>query len=189
MKLRTLFLMLILVLLAVFLIINWSALSQVTTVNLVVEEIQAPLGVIVVGAFAVVVLIMMLYTIFQQASVVMEIRQAHKDTRAARQAADEADKSRVTELGREVKARLDQLEALIVAKTDEVEKLIRERGDAADREIALLRDQMKEEQAATQNAVSERLLNIDKKVSDVLPASEGEIKDEKKKKELFGDLF
>ena len=188
-KLRTLGMMLILVLLAVFLIINWPALSQETTVNLVYTEITAPLGIIVVVAFAAIIALLMVYTIWQQASVVMEIRQAHKEARIARQAADDADKSRVTELGKDMRARMDQLEALMVAKTEELSKLMKERGDQQDRELALLRDQLKEEQTAQRNAVSEKLLDIDKKVSNVLPATEGEVKDEKKKKELFGELF
>lgn len=188
-KLRTLGMMLILVLLAVFLIINWSALSQETTVNLVYTEITAPLGIIVVVAFAAIIALLMIYTIWQQASVVMEIRQAHKEARIARQAAEDADKSRITELGKDMRARMDQLEALMVAKTEELNKFMKERGDQQDRELALLRDQLKEEQTAQRNAVSERLLDIDKKVSNVLPATEGEVKDEKKKKELFGELF
>ena len=53
MKLRTLCMLLVLVLLAVFLVINWSALSQDMTVNLVYQEIQAPLGVIVAAAFGI----------------------------------------------------------------------------------------------------------------------------------------
>ena len=188
-KLRTLGMMLILVLLAVFLIINWSALSQETTVNLVYTEITAPLGIIVGVAFAAIIALLMIYTIWQQASVVMEIRQAHKEARIARQAAEDADKSRITELGKDMRARMDQLEALMVAKTEELNKFMKERGDQQDRELALLRDQLKEEQTAQRNAVSERLLDIDKKVSNVLPATEGEVKDEKKKKELFGELF
>ena len=88
-----------------------------------------------------------------------------------------------------MRARMDQLEALIVQKSESVEKLVRERADAQSREVALLRDRIKEEQSASQTAVSQRLLDIEKKVSNVLPAPEGEVKDEKKKKELFGDLF
>ena len=57
MKLRTLCMLLVLVLLAVFLVINWSALSQDMTVNLVYQEIQAPLGVIVAAAFGIVVVL------------------------------------------------------------------------------------------------------------------------------------
>ena len=78
MKLRTLCMLLVLVLLAVFLVINWSALSQDMTVNLVYQEIQAPLGVIVAAAFGIVVVLQAFYNLWQQASVVVELRQAHK---------------------------------------------------------------------------------------------------------------
>ena len=56
MKIRTIFLLFVLILMAVFLVINWTALSTVTAVNLIYTEIQAPLGVLVVGGFAAVVL-------------------------------------------------------------------------------------------------------------------------------------
>ena len=68
MKLRTLCMLLVLVLLAVFLVINWSALSQDMTVNLVYQEIQAPLGVIVAAAFGIVVVLQAFYNLWQQAS-------------------------------------------------------------------------------------------------------------------------
>ena len=84
MKLRTLCMLLVLVLLAVFLVINWSALSQDMTVNLVYKEIQAPLGVIVAAAFGIVVVLQAFYNLWQQASVVVELRQAHKEARNAR---------------------------------------------------------------------------------------------------------
>ena len=164
MKLRTLCMLLVLVLLAVFLVINWSALSQDMTVNLVYQEIQAPLGVIVAAAFGIVVVLQAFYNLWQQASVVVELRQAHKEARNARAEAAEADKNRVNELARE-------------------------ESDQHDRAAAVLRDQIKAEQDAAQSAVSKRLLEIEKKVSNVLPAAPGEVKDEKKTKELFGQLF
>ena len=97
MKLRTLCMLLVLVLLAVFLVINWSALSQDMTVNLVYKEIQAPLGVIVAAAFGIVVVLQAFYNLWQQASVVVELRQAHKEARNARAEAAEADKIRLLE--------------------------------------------------------------------------------------------
>ena len=81
--------LLVLVLLAVFLVINWSALSQDMTVNLVYQEIQAPLGVIVAAAFGIVVVLQAFYNLWQQASVVVELRQAHKEARNARAEAAE----------------------------------------------------------------------------------------------------
>lgn len=78
MKIRTLGMLLIVIVMAVFLIINWGTLSQVTTVNLVYTEMEAPLGIIVVAAFAAVVVLLMAYTVWQQASVMMELRAAYK---------------------------------------------------------------------------------------------------------------
>ena len=189
MKLRTLCMLLILVLLAVFLVINWTALSQDMTVNLVYDEIQAPLGVIVAAAFGVVVVLQAFYNLWQQASVLFELRQAHKEARNARAEAAEADKNRVNELAREVRESFSRMEALITQQQEATAKLIREKSDEQDRAAAMLRDQLKAEQDAVQAAVSKRLLEIEKKVSNVLPASPGDVKDEKKKKELFGQLF
>ena len=69
MKIRTIFLLFVLILMAVFLVINWTALSTVTAVNLIYTEIQAPLGVLVVGGFAAVVFVLLVYMVWQQASV------------------------------------------------------------------------------------------------------------------------
>ena len=186
MKLRTLCMLLVLVLLAVFLVINWSALSQDMTVNLGYQEIQAPLGVIVAAAFGIVVVLQAFYNLWQQASVVVELRQAHKEARNARA---EADKNRVNELAREVREGFARMEALVTQQQEATAKLIREKSDQHDRAAAVLRDQIKAEQDAAQSAVSKRLLEIEKKVSNVLPAAPGEVKDEKKTKELFGQLF
>jgi uncharacterized integral membrane protein len=185
-KLRTLCMLLVLVLLAVFLVINWSALSQDMTVNLVYQEIQAPLGVIVAAAFGIVVVLQAFYNLWQQASVVVELRQAHKEARNARA---EAAKNRVNELAREVREGFARMEALVTQQQEATAKLIREKSDQHDRAAAVLRDQIKAEQDAAQSAVSKRLLEIEKKVSNVLPAAPGEVKDEKKTKELFGQLF
>ena len=178
MKLRTLCMLLVLVLLAVFLVINWSALSQDMTVNLVYQEIQAPLGVIVAAAFGIVVVLQ-----------AVELRQAHKEARNARAEAAEADKNRVNELAREVREGFARMEALVTQQQEATAKLIREKSDQHARAAAVLRDQIKAEQDAAQSAVSKRLLEIEKKVSNVLPAAPGEVKDEKKTKELFGQLF
>ena len=186
MKLRTLCMLLVLVLLAVFLVINWSALSQDMTVNLVYQEIQAPLGVIVAAAFGIVVVLQAFYNLWQQASVVVELRQAHKEARNARAEAAEADKNRVNELAREVREGFARMEALVTQQQEATAKLIREKSDQHDRAAAVLRDQIKAEQDAAQSAVSKRLLEIEKKVSNVLPAAPGEVKDEKKTKELLG---
>ena len=119
----------------------------------------------------------------------VELRQAHKEARNARAEAAEADKNRVNELAREVSEGFARMEALVTQQQEATAKLIREKSDQHDRAAAVLRDQIKAEQDAAQSAVSKRLLEIEKKVSNVLPAAPGEVKDEKKTKELFGQLF
>ena len=91
MKIRTIFLLFVLILMAVFLVINWTALSTVTAVNLIYTEIQAPLGVLVVGGFAAVVFVLLVYMVWQQASVTLELRAAYKEARNARQEAVRAE--------------------------------------------------------------------------------------------------
>lgn len=189
MKLRTLFMLLVLVLLGVFLVINWPSLSQDMTVNLVYTEIQAPLGVIVAATFGAVVVLQAFYSLWQQASVLVELRQAHKEARNARAEAAEADKNRVNELSNEMRERFTQLEALITQQQEAACKLVREKSDEQSRAVAMLSDRIRQEQEASQTAVNARLLEIEKRVSDVLPAGPGEVSDERKKKEIFGQLF
>lgn len=75
-KFRTVGMLLIIIILSVFLIVNWTALSQEATVELVFTRIQAPLGVVVVASFAVVLVILIIYSLWQQASVTVELRNA-----------------------------------------------------------------------------------------------------------------
>ena len=112
MKIRTIFLLFVLILMAVFLVINWTALSTVTAVNLIYTEIQAPLGVLVVGGFAAVVFVLLVYMVWQQASVTLELRAAYKEARNARTVADDAEKSRFAESNRILLERIEKLEAL-----------------------------------------------------------------------------
>ena len=119
MKIRTIFLLFVLILMAVFLVINWTALSTVTAVNLIYTEIQAPLGVLVVGGFAAVVFVLLVYMVWQQASVTLELRAAYKEARNARTVADDAEKSRFAESNRILLERIEKLEALMTARSDQ----------------------------------------------------------------------
>ena len=189
MKFRTLGILLVLVLMAVFLIINWTTLSQVTTVNLVYTEIQAPLGVLVVCGFSAIILLLGLYTIWQQASVLIELRTAYKEARRAHQLAEEADKSRLTEATKEMKARFEHIEALLTGRSDESMQLVRERLVALERKFD---EAAKANEKARETAKAEifaEMKTLQKRMTDVLPAPAAEVADETKKKEVFGELF
>lgn len=212
MKFRTLGILLIMVVMAVFLIINWTALSQVTTVNLVYTEIQAPLGVLVVCGFAVIVVLLGIYTIWQQASMFFEIRTAYKEARRAHQQAEEADKSRVTEASREIKERIEKLEALVTDRNDEVLQALRENIALLQKTVADAAAAQQKDRESNRSAITGEIQALARRMSAApaaaaLPAeapAEGQVESQapaadaaektdaeetKKKKKLFGELF
>ena len=146
MKIRTIFLLLVLILMAVFLVINWTALSTVTAVNLIYTEIQAPLGVLVVGGFAAVVFVLLVYMVWQQASVTLELRAAYKEARNARTVADDAEKSRFAESNRILLERIEKLEALMTARSDETLTAVRQEAVRAEERYKALFDDQKRAQ-------------------------------------------
>lgn len=196
MKIRTLGMLLIVIVMAVFLIINWGTLSQVTTVNLVYTEIQAPLGIIVVAAFAVVVALLMIYTVWQQASVMVELRAAYKEARAARAMAEDADKSRVADIRNDFKERMEKMEALLATRTDEVIRLMQERNRFEDESLSKFRAEQQARAEEARASLEAQLRVLEKRVIDALPAPKADVveqrdakKEEDDVRKAFGELF
>lgn len=184
MKIRNLILLLLLILMAVFLIINWGALSTDVAVNLVYTEIQAPLGIIVVVCFALLLLIVLGYMLWQAASVTHELRAAYKEARSARAVADDAEKSRFAESNKLLLERIDKLETALLSRSDEMlSKIAESSSSSAGKLDAFMKDQ-KESSDSLKSEVA--------KLTETLPAAEEAAKDEqegKKQKNMFGELF
>lgn len=208
MKIRTMLLLLVLILMAVFLIINWTALSTVMTVNLVYTEIQAPLGAIVVGSFVALTLILLIYMVWQQASVTMELRAAYKEARNAREVADHAEKSRFQESNRLMGERLEKLEALVTTRSDEMLSCVQKQTVRLDERIDKMENNLKnysedgqKRQDAAIDQINKDLALLEKNILTGLPVPTKEpeaapVKAEdqdtevvKKEKKMFGDLF
>lgn len=196
MKIRTLGMLLIVIVMAVFLIINWGTLSQVTTVNLVYTEMEAPLGVIVVAAFAAVVVLLMAYTVWQQASVMMELRAAYKEARTARQMAEDADKSRIAEIRADFKERMEKMEALLATRTDEVIRLMAERNQLEDETLSKFRAEQQARADEARASLEQQLRVLEKRVIEALPAPKAEVveqqsdaKEEEEARKTFRELF
>lgn len=196
MKIRTLGMLLIVIVMAVFLIINWGALSQVTTVNLVYTEMEAPLGIIVVAAFAAVVVLLMAYTVWQQASVMMELRAAYKEARTARQMAEDADKSRIAEIRADFKERMEKMEALLATRTDEVIRLMAERNQLEDETLSKFRAEQQARADEARASLEQQLRVLEKRVIEALPAPKAEVveqqsdaKEEEEARKTFRELF
>ncbi len=105
---RALTFILVLVLVGAFALINWSAFTALTTLNLGVTTVQAPLGVIMLGLVAFLCVLFTVWVISLQASSLAAARRQTRELQAQRDLADRAEASRFTELRTELFARLDR---------------------------------------------------------------------------------
>lgn len=98
MKIRTLFLLIVLVAITVFAALNWSAFMTPTTLSLGVAAIQAPLGLVMLGLLTFLTALFLVYVVYLQTSVLLEARRHARELQANRDLADQAEASRFTEL-------------------------------------------------------------------------------------------
>jgi len=98
MKIRTLFLLLILVAIAAFVMLNWNAFMTPTTLSLGVAVVQAPLGLVMLGLLVFLVALFMLFVVYMQTSALLAGRRQDRELQAHRELADKAEASRFTEL-------------------------------------------------------------------------------------------
>lgn len=132
MKTRTLFLILVLVAIGGFSALNWNAFLTPTSLNLGLAEVQAPLGLIMLGALVMVAGVFMVYILYLQTTVLLDTRQHTKELQSNRKLADQAEASRFTELRgfleAELKRQLAQdaeSRAAVVARIDQLERDLR----------------------------------------------------------------
>ena len=82
----------------IFTVANWPALSAPASINLLVTEVQGPLGLVILGLGAVLIALFVLLVLSLQASVLLETRRQSRELSAQRELADKAEASRFTEL-------------------------------------------------------------------------------------------
>ncbi len=120
MKFRTALLILMLVALAVFALVNWTAVMAPTSLSLGFTEFRAPLGLLLLMVTVGVSALFLIYIVFQQAGVIMETRRYAKELKTHRELADKAEASRFTELRVFLEGELRRLEAQGAASTREL---------------------------------------------------------------------
>lgn len=98
MSVRTVGLVLLLALLGIFVIVNWSAFTAPTSLSLLVGTIEAPLGLLMLMITALLGVVFLAYVVWLQTSVLVESRRINRELAAQRQLADQAEASRFTEL-------------------------------------------------------------------------------------------
>jgi uncharacterized integral membrane protein len=118
MKFRTIAVTLVLVLLAVFTLLNWMAFITPTSLSLGFAQVQAPLGLIMLVVTGAVSGLFLVYIVFQQAGLILETRRLDKEVRTQRELADQAEASRFTTLRDFVANELNRLRAELAAAAD-----------------------------------------------------------------------
>ena len=112
MKARTLVLILCLLLVAAFVALNMDEVFRPTTLNFAFTEVQAPLGLVLLGMLAGVLVVFLLVMVFNQTAHLIEVRRLGKEAAEQRQVADKAEASRLAELRDYLRTELARLEEL-----------------------------------------------------------------------------
>jgi uncharacterized integral membrane protein len=84
----------------VFTLLNWSALNAPAPINLLVTQVQGPLGLVILGLGTVLIALFVLLLLRLQAGVLLESRRRSRELTAQRELADKAEASRFTDLRR-----------------------------------------------------------------------------------------
>lgn len=130
MNLRTIFLLLIVLAIALLAALNWTTLAAPSFISLGITSFEAPLGLVMLALTALLGVFFIAYVLSLQGSVLMETRRHAKEMAAQRDLADKAEASRFTELrtfleGQHLNgqqallARLDSMESHLAARVQE----------------------------------------------------------------------
>ncbi len=98
MKIRTLLLILFILLVAGFVALNFAQILQPTALSFGVTEVQAPLGLVLLGMLVLVLVVFLAALVYQQTTHMMEVRRITREASEQRTLADKAEASRFTEL-------------------------------------------------------------------------------------------
>ncbi len=98
MRLPTLLLLVVLTFILVFAGVNWSVITTPATVSLLVADVQAPIGLIMLGMIVVVTVLFLAFAVYLQTTVLLDARRHSRELHAQRELADQAEASRFTDL-------------------------------------------------------------------------------------------
>ncbi|BBP05822.1 hypothetical protein TPL01_07290 [Sulfuriferula plumbiphila] len=132
MKVRTLFLLIVLGATAVFAALNWNAFMAPATLSLGFASVQAPLGLIMLGLLILLTAFFLIFVVYLQTSVLFDTRRHARELQASRELADKAEASRLTELRAFMESELKRQAALdaesraaVLARLDQLDHDLR----------------------------------------------------------------
>ena len=157
MRFRTVFLIILLALVAIFAAVNWTVFVAPTTLSLIYTDFQAPLGLVMLGVTVVLTAFFLLYILALQTSVLLESRRLTKQLETQRSLADQAEYSRFNDLRGYLQAELEQLNR----RHAEQQTLLGQRLDKLQNELGLRMEQSENAVAAQLGQPARRLRRTD----------------------------
>jgi uncharacterized integral membrane protein len=118
MRIWTILLLVVFTLLALFAFLNVSTFLAPTSLSLGVTQVQAPLGLVMLGAVGLVSVIFAAFVAHVQGSALLEGRRLSREMEASRTLADRAEESRFVDL----QGRLAQTERALHQRIDSLEQ-------------------------------------------------------------------
>jgi len=96
--LRTLLIVLLVAVVAMFAVLNWSAFMSETTLSVGFTTVQAPLGLILLVITGLLALLFLIYVVYLQSSALLENRRQSRELQSQREVAENAEASRFYQL-------------------------------------------------------------------------------------------
>ena len=121
MRFRNLFLLLVLVVVALFAVLNWSAFSTPTKLNLVFTRIEAPLGLLMLWVVAGLSALYFLFVGWLETASLLETKRFSREMEAQRRVADNAEASRFSDFRQELNAKLEGLRTLASPSNESIQ--------------------------------------------------------------------
>ncbi|WP_457637115.1 DNA cytosine methyltransferase [Oceanithermus sp.] len=109
MNLRTLTVLVVLLLVALFAALNWPLITAPAEINLVITRISAPVGLILLAVIAFLSVLYFVFLAMIETSALLEVRRYAREVEQARKLADKAEASRFAELKKFLEAELSGL--------------------------------------------------------------------------------
>lgn len=122
--LRALIFFLVLLFIGLFAAINWPVFTALTPISLGFTNVEAPLGLIMLGLVAFMSVLFTVWVIVLQATSLRDTRRQTKELQAQRDLADRAEASRIAELRADLLKRLDENTNSIAAHIAQLEDRI-----------------------------------------------------------------
>jgi uncharacterized integral membrane protein len=118
MRSRTLLVIIMAGIACAFFIINWQIFATSAKFSLIFTSFETPVGVAMLGVFAIFILTLLVYAGIWRSSLLLEYRRLAKELQSQRTLADNAEASRFTEMGTLMHTEIANLTSSLEAKLD-----------------------------------------------------------------------